>query len=71
MCWKHASRQLRQKWHRFHDGLIEESTNLWLSPIMVVPKLDGSLRICNDFWKLNKVMDFNVYPMLQVDELIK
>jgi hypothetical protein len=32
---------------------LEEAT--WLSPIMVLPKKNGKLRICIDFKKLNKV----------------
>ncbi len=36
--------------------LIKEAT--WLSPIMVVPKENGKLRICVDFIKLNKANIF-------------
>jgi len=32
---------------------VEKAT--WLSPIVVVPKKNGKLRICVDFKKLNKV----------------
>jgi hypothetical protein len=32
--------------------LVEEVT--WLSPIMVVPRKNGKLIICEDFKKLNK-----------------
>lgn len=49
------------------DGVIEESTSPWSSPIMEVPKPDRSLHLCNDLWKLNKVSEFNAYPMLWVD----
>lgn len=45
------------------DGTIEESTSLWSSPIVVVPKLDGNIRLCNDFWKLNLVSDFDSSPL--------
>ncbi len=31
--------------------LVEEVT--WLSSIVVVPKKNGKLQICMDFWKLN------------------
>jgi hypothetical protein len=40
--------------------LIEEAT--WLSPMVVVPKKNGKLRICVDFKKLNKVTKKNPYP---------
>ncbi|KAG1960405.1 gag-pol fusion protein [Pimephales promelas] len=36
----------------------------------MVPKPDGSLRFCNDFRRLNKVSEFNGYPMPRVDELL-
>jgi hypothetical protein len=38
--------------------LIEEAT--WLSPIMVVPKKNGKLKICVDFRKLNRAT--KTYP---------
>jgi hypothetical protein len=33
---------------------VEEAT--WLSSIVVVPKKNGKLQICVDFWKLNVTM---------------
>ncbi|KAL1252623.1 hypothetical protein QQF64_017316 [Cirrhinus molitorella] len=36
----------------------------------MVPKPDGTLHFCNDFWQLNKVSEFDGYPMPQVDELL-
>lgn len=41
-----------------------------LSPIVVIPKTDGSLCLCNDFQKLHEVSEFNGYPIPQVDVLI-
>ncbi len=38
--------------------LVEEAT--WLSPIVVVPKKKGKLKICVDFRKLNKVTKKNL-----------
>ena len=52
-------------------GVIEESHSPWSSPIVIVPKPDGSLRFCNDFRKLNEVSRFDAYPMPRVDELIE
>jgi hypothetical protein len=28
-------------------------TTPWLSPLVIVPKKNGKLRICVDYWKLN------------------
>jgi len=40
---------------------IEEAT--WLSPIVVVPRKTGKLKICVDFRKLKKTTKKNPYPL--------
>ncbi len=51
-------------------GVIEPSNSPWSSPIVMVPKPDGTLRFCNDFHRLNEVSEFDGYPIPQVDELL-
>ncbi|XP_073784003.1 uncharacterized protein [Danio rerio] len=51
-------------------GIIEPSRSPWSSPIVMVPKPDGTLRFCNDFRKLNEISKFDGYPMPRVDELL-
>ncbi|KAL0162283.1 hypothetical protein M9458_041679, partial [Cirrhinus mrigala] len=51
-------------------GVIEPSRSPWSSPIVMVPKPDGTLRFCNDFRRLNEVSEFDGYPMPRVDELL-
>ena len=51
-------------------GVIEPSRSPWSSPIVMVPKPDGTLRFCNDFRRLNEVSEFDCYPMPRVDELL-
>ncbi|KAL1269301.1 hypothetical protein QQF64_031590 [Cirrhinus molitorella] len=51
-------------------GVIEPSRSPWSSPIVMVPKPDGTLRFCNDFRRLNEISEFDGYPMPRVDELL-
>ncbi|XP_075771602.1 uncharacterized protein LOC142823854 [Pelodiscus sinensis] len=58
--------QLMRQW-----GVIEESVSEWRSPIVLVPKADGSTRFCIDFRKVNAISRFDAYPMPRVDELLE
>ncbi len=48
--------------------LIKEAT--WLSPIMLVPKKNGKLKICVDFRKPNKTTKKNPYPLPFLGEVL-
>ncbi len=65
---RHAIEEEVQEMLRF--GVIEPSWSPWSSPIVMVPKPDGTLRFCNDFRRLNEVSEFDGYPMPRVDELL-
>ena len=47
---------------------IEEAT--WLSPIVVLPKKNGKLRICIDFKKLNVATKNYPYPLPFTNEML-
>ena len=52
------------------DGLIEESTSEWSSPMVIVTEKDGSCHICVDYLKLNAVTLFDAHPMPRIDEML-
>lgn len=43
--------------------IIKESTSPWNSPIVVVPKKDGGIRMCIDYRKLNAVTERPIFPI--------
>ncbi|CAM4621176.1 unnamed protein product [Lepidochelys olivacea] len=51
-------------------GVIEESHSQWSSPIVLVPKSDGTTRFCNDFHRLNEISKFDAYLIPHIDELV-
>ena len=50
-------------------GFIRPSTSPWDAPILFVKKKDGSLRLCVDYRKLNRVTVKNKYSLPQIDDL--
>ncbi|XP_070000911.1 uncharacterized protein [Penaeus vannamei] len=44
-------------------GIIEKSTSPFCSPIVVVQKKDGSVRICGDYRKINTITKTDAEPM--------
>ncbi|KAK9822743.1 hypothetical protein WJX74_002548 [Apatococcus lobatus] len=50
-------------------GLIRPSVSPWMSPVVLVKKKDGSLRMCIDFRRLNAVTALDPYQLPRVDDL--
>ncbi|CAF4999789.1 unnamed protein product [Rotaria socialis] len=53
----------------FKQGVIEESTSPWSSPIVLVRKKDGSVRFCIGFRKLNNITTKDAFPMPRIDDI--
>src|SRR3979490_455430 len=61
--------------HMFIDehlklGFIRSSRSPHAAPILFVRKKDGSLRLCVDFWALNKVTKKDHYPLALISDLL-
>lgn len=53
-----------------NEGIIRPSTSPWASPVVIVDKPDGSIRICCDYRKLNSVSQFDPYPLPLITETL-
>ena len=51
-------------------GIIQPSTSPWSSPVIPVPKKDGSVRLCVDFRLVNEHTLQDTYPLPRVDDLL-
>ncbi|GBO17450.1 Transposon Ty3-I Gag-Pol polyprotein [Araneus ventricosus] len=52
------------------NGIIEESSGPWASPIVLVRKKDGSTRFCVDYRKLNEITKKDSYPLPRIDDTL-
>ena len=52
-------------------GIVVPSRSPWASPIVPVPKRDGSVRVCIDYRKLNEIKIADPYYMATLDEILE
>jgi hypothetical protein len=52
------------------NDIIETSKCDWSSPCILVPKPDGTYRLCTDFRKVNSVTKTDSYPFPRIDDCI-
>ena len=59
---------------QIHDlvgrGFIKPSTSTCGSPIVLVPKKDGSWRMCIEYQALNNITVKNMYPLPRIDDIL-
>ena len=52
-------------------GIVVSSTSPWASPVVPVPKKDGTVRVCIDYRKLNEVTVADPYYMSTMEEILE
>ena len=51
------------------DILYPVSSSKWASPVVRVPKSDGSIRVCRDYKAINECIDDDVYKLPNVQDM--
>ena len=51
-------------------GMIQHSTSPYSSPLVVVPKKSGGVRVTVNYKKLNKISSLSQLPILHVDQAL-
>ncbi|CDH61066.1 krab-a domain-containing protein [Lichtheimia corymbifera JMRC:FSU:9682] len=70
LTWAEEAQLRKELDHLLELGLIKPSKGEWTSPVLFVGKKDGSLRLCVDYRRLNKITVKDHFPLPFIDELI-
>ncbi|GFY05874.1 retrovirus-related Pol polyprotein from transposon opus [Trichonephila clavipes] len=52
------------------EGIIEECESPYASPVILIPKPNGTFRLCIDYRKLNEITVADTYPLPRMDDLL-
>lgn len=52
-------------------AVVEPSSSDWCSPVVLVPKREGTIRFCIDFRQVNTLSKVDPYPMPRIDDLVE
>ena len=56
--------------YMLENGIAEPSQSAWSSPVVMIPKTDGSVRFCTDFRKVNQVTVGDSQPIPRISSCI-
>ena len=52
------------------QGIVQPSSSPWASPVVLVPKRDGTARFCIDYRRLNSVSRKDVYSLPRIEDIL-
>ncbi|KAL0820734.1 hypothetical protein ABMA28_006562 [Loxostege sticticalis] len=65
----HRYNQVKKEFENMiHQGLCRPSKSPWSSPLHIVPKKNGDLRVCGDYRRLNSITKPDRYPVPRVKD---